>query len=83
VLVHDPLADEVEAEKYFGISLQGMESLGGVDAVILAVSHRYYFKLGLPSILRLCTNGKPIIMDLKGMYGIGEEEKDGITYWRL
>ena len=83
VLVHDPMADAGEAMKYYGITLHSLERLSGVDAVIIAVSHKSYMEMGLKAVSKLCTNGKPIVMDLKGMFDIGKVEGEEMTYWRL
>ena len=49
----------------------------------MAVVHKPYRELGLPKIAGLCTNGVPLVMDLKGAFSIAEANKLGITYWRL
>ena len=83
VLVHDPLADAKEAQMYYGLELLTLDRLTGVDAVIIAVIHRYYKELGLSSIAGLCSNGIPLVMDLKSTFDIAEAEKINIKYWRL
>ncbi len=83
VFVHDPLADIEEANKYYGVELREMDKLAGVDAVILAVSHKFYKELGLSGIASLCQNRIPIIVDLKGVFSYGEAEKMNVKYWRL
>ncbi len=82
-LVHDPLADAKEAKKYYGIELQPMEKLVGVDAVILCVLHDVYKEMGLLKISRLCTTGSSIVVDVKGGFSPAEAEKMNIMYWRL
>ncbi|MCD6273745.1 MAG: nucleotide sugar dehydrogenase [Deltaproteobacteria bacterium] len=83
VLVHDPLADPDEAAAFYGIDLQPMEALSGVDAVIVAVIHKKYMELGISGIAELCTNSKPILLDIKGAFSRDEAEKQNIKYWRL
>ncbi len=83
VLVHDPLADAKEANKYYGIELQEFDRLSGVDAVIVAVIHQYYKKEGLLNIARLCLNKTSIVIDIKGAFNKDEVEKNNITCWRL
>lgn len=83
VFVHDPLADSKEAKSYYGLELQGMDSLVGVDAVIVAVIHKSYKELGLSKIARLCSKGVPIVMDIKSAFTQEEAEKKNITYRRL
>ena len=83
VLVHDPLADTGEAASFYGIDLQPMEALSGVDAVIVAVIHKKYIELGITGIAKLCTNSTPILLDIKGAFSHAEAKKRNIKYWRL
>lgn len=83
IFVHDPLADANEAKIHYGIALQNIEELVGVDAIILAVIHTYYKEAGLLNISRLCSNGIPLIVDVKGAFSAEEAKKANIDYWRL
>lgn len=83
VRVHDPLADPIEAKHYYDLTLEPMEALSGVDAVILAVSHTGYTALGCEKIASLCSRGKPILIDIKGIYSPAEAAALHISYWRL
>ncbi|MCJ7617987.1 MAG: nucleotide sugar dehydrogenase, partial [Desulfobacterales bacterium] len=84
VYVHDPLAEAGEANMYYNLELQeDIQRLAGVDGVIVAVIHKLYREIGLSKIAGLCTNGVPLVMDLKGAFSIDEAKKLGITYWRL
>jgi UDP-N-acetyl-D-galactosamine dehydrogenase len=83
VLVHDPLADSREAKQYYGLELVSLESLRAVDAVVVAVMHKAYTRMGLSGIAGLCTNGRPIIVDVKGAFGAAEARELDITYWKL
>jgi UDP-N-acetyl-D-galactosamine dehydrogenase len=83
VLVHDPLADSGEAKQYYGLELVSLESLQAVDAVVVAVMHKAYVQMGLSGIAGLCTNGRPIVVDVKGAYGAAEAQELDITYWKL
>jgi UDP-N-acetyl-D-glucosamine/UDP-N-acetyl-D-galactosamine dehydrogenase len=83
VLVHDPLADSREARQYYGLDLVSLESLRGVDAVVVAVMHKAYTQMGLPGLSGLCTNGRPIVVDVKKALDAAEAQKLGVTYWTL
>ena len=83
VLVHDPLANFDEAKKYYGIELQTMEHMAGVDAVIVAVIHKQYKDMGLLNISKLCPTAPSLIIDIKGAFTPAEAEKLNIKYWRL
>jgi UDP-N-acetyl-D-glucosamine/UDP-N-acetyl-D-galactosamine dehydrogenase len=83
VLVNDPMADNEEAMKYYGLELVPFEELKGVDAVIIAVIHKAYKEKGLPSIIKCCKGPKPIVIDIKGGFELSDQEKEKYTYWRL
>ncbi|MCP4345417.1 MAG: hypothetical protein GY795_07815 [Desulfobacterales bacterium] len=83
VLVHDPLADAEEAKKYYGIELQEFKTIADVDAVIVAVMHSAYQELGLSKIAGMCSDGVPLVIDLKGVFKPEDAEKMNVKYWRL
>lgn len=83
VLAHDPLADPAEAKQYYRMDLQSLESLVGVDAVIVSVMHAAYRKMGIQGIAGLCTNGKPIIVDVKCAFDPAAIDNEAMVYWRL
>jgi len=83
VLVHDPMADGEESIEHYGIALSPLDQLKGADAVVLAVMHRAYREMGLAGIGALCTNGHPIVVDVKSLFSKAEADRLGITYWRL
>jgi len=82
-LVHDPFADSVEALKYYGIQLRELETITDVDAVVLAVTHSPYKKLGIEAISGLCSGREPILIDVKGLFSPAKAAEKKITYWRL
>jgi UDP-N-acetyl-D-galactosamine dehydrogenase len=83
VLVHDPMADSEEAIEHYGIPLHSLAQLKGADAVVLAVMHKAYRDMGLAGVGALCTNGRPIVVDVKSLFGKAEADRLGIAYWRL
>jgi UDP-N-acetyl-D-galactosamine dehydrogenase len=83
VLVSDPLADVAEARTYYGLDLVPFEEINGVDAVILAVGHRFYREEGLESIGGLCAEDSRLVLDVKGCFDPRAAEKRNILYWRL
>ncbi|MBI9086602.1 MAG: nucleotide sugar dehydrogenase [Desulfobacterales bacterium] len=82
-LAHDPMADPEEARRYYGLELKSMEALAGVDGVIVAVIHRAYAQMGLSRIAALCTDGHPLVIDVKGGFSPSEARQADIAYWRL
>ena len=83
VLVHDPLADSDEAKAYYGVDLKTLDQLKGVDALVVAVSHKPYKDMGLASLAGLCGGSRAVVVDVKSAFDPDDAGKAGITYWRL
>jgi len=95
VLVHDPQADKKEVFDSYGIELKETEDIKEVDVVILTVPHEEYKEVRLEDISSLYnnnythingneeTNGKKVLVDIKGMFNRNDAEKMGYLYWRL
>ena len=83
VMVHDPLADTGEAEDYYGLQLVDMKLINRVDAVILAVSHDVYKKMGLKRIGDRCNGIHALVIDVKGIFSEQEAGELVIDYWQL
>jgi UDP-N-acetyl-D-galactosamine dehydrogenase len=82
VLVHDPIADPVEALHEYGIGLTNWEKLPQVDAVVAAVSHQYYFDMPINDLLaKLKPAG--IFVDVKSCYPNHVMTELGFRVWRL
>ena len=64
--VYDPWADTLQAKEFFGLQLQGTLKEGYYDAIMLAVSHNQFIKMGEKGIKNLLNNNG-IIFDIKGM----------------
>ncbi|MCO6491144.1 MAG: nucleotide sugar dehydrogenase [Phaeodactylibacter sp.] len=79
VHITDPYASPNEVAKEYNLTIVDNIS-DDYDAVVVAVNHNEYKKLGL-DYFRSITNGDPILMDIKGLYG--RPGDDSITYWRL
>jgi len=84
VLVHDPLADPMEAHEEYGLTLAGLDRFTGLNALILAVSHQAYAKLTPKDLRAMFANpeGAPL-MDIKGALDPAAMRKAGLDYWRL
>jgi len=73
--VHDPWVDAAEAQHEYGISPIAAPEQGGYDAVVVAVGHDEYRKLGAKGV---CALGKPdgsVIFDVK--YVMPRDAVDG------
>lgn len=82
VIVHDPLIDPEIAKKEYGITLEQWENLTDIDAIILAVSHRFYMELN-PKVIIEKLNHRGLIVDIKEVFSPQDFEKSGVTLWRL
>jgi UDP-N-acetyl-D-glucosamine/UDP-N-acetyl-D-galactosamine dehydrogenase len=80
-IVHDPFADSHETEEEYGVNLSAWEELKELDAIILAVPHKYYAEQTLSKICQLLKSGG-VLVDVKSMYHPSEIPA-GIDYWSL
>jgi UDP-N-acetyl-D-glucosamine/UDP-N-acetyl-D-galactosamine dehydrogenase len=83
VLVHDPLADPLEAKAYYDVALKSLSDLKGVDALVLAVGHKAYREMGLSQLAGLCSNGRAVMVDVKSTFDPESAREHDIVYWRL
>lgn len=82
VQVHDPLADNAEAQHEYGLSLVPIEKLKPASAVVVAVAHKAFRNLSLTQLISLM-NSNPVLVDVKGIYDRDAFETAGIRVWRL
>jgi len=82
VLVHDPMADTEEAKREYDIELVDLNTLQGMDAVVLAVAHDVFREMDWASFADCCKAGAPI-MDVKCMLDAEWVRSTGLTLWRL
>ena len=83
VTVHDPIAENNEAEHEYGISLTPWDKLPAqVDAIVAAVSHRQYKEMPLAAILAKLKKGG-VFADVKSAYDPAAIRAFGATLWRL
>ncbi|CAQ86424.1 MULTISPECIES: nucleotide sugar dehydrogenase [Photorhabdus] len=82
VLVHDPLADNSEAQREYNISLTKWDDLPEVHAIIATVNHNNYRKMGLNTLLSKLTKGG-IFADVKSTWPVEEIKARGAHLWRL
>ncbi|MFO1048142.1 MAG: nucleotide sugar dehydrogenase [Geminicoccaceae bacterium] len=79
--VHDPMADARDAAAQYGIELCSLEQLGALDALVLAVPHRYYQELGASGLTALLDPGG-ILIDVRSLVDPASLP-DTIAYWSL
>lgn len=91
VFVADPIADENEVKREYGIELTKFENIKNMDAVIVAVGHKEYMELTLESIKKLYeekpdslnNEDKLVLVDVKGIFDKKEAQLKNYLYWRL
>jgi UDP-N-acetyl-D-galactosamine dehydrogenase len=83
VSVHDPIAENQEAEHEYGISLTPWDQLPSqADAIVAAVSHSQYLAMPLADILgKLKQRG--VFVDVKSAYDAVQICASGQQLWRL
>ena len=86
IIVADPVADEEETKRSYGISLSELSRIEGADAVILAVSHDSLVKIEPKQFDRMYTGnttGNKIIFDVKSALQQEKFLDAGYIYRRL
>jgi UDP-N-acetyl-D-galactosamine dehydrogenase len=86
-MIHDPLADTSEALTEYGVTLSSLDDLamrGPLDAVILAVSHRFYLELGAERLVRMVRDGG-VFIDVKSALDPAKVAgvRRALRYWSL
>ena len=82
-MVADPVADADEAKRLYGVEFASMESVRGMDAVILAVAHAKFATLSIADTDAFFGDGQRILLDIKGLLDRKAYEDAGYLYWRL
>jgi UDP-N-acetyl-D-galactosamine dehydrogenase len=82
-LVADPQADKGEARHEYGIEFVDMDSITGMDAVILAVAHDEFKVMDMARMNAFFNLGQKVLLDLKGLLDRDEYEQADYLYWRL
>jgi UDP-N-acetyl-D-galactosamine dehydrogenase len=82
VSVHDPIAETAAAQREYGIRLTAWGTLPVADAIIAAVSHRYYQDMPLSDLL-LRAKPNAVFVDVKSTYDPVAITALGFRVWRL
>ena len=83
VLVYDPIADKDEAFEEYGLEFNTLEELKCVDGIICAVAHEEFKSMELEELNNMYSEGKKVLIDIKGIYDKSKAENMGVLYWRL
>ncbi len=82
VFCHDPEADPEEAMHEYGVRLLSWDDLPRADAVVVAVAHKRFGKLGPEELGRKLIKGGCVI-DVKSYLDRAALEEAGMKVWRL
>ena len=82
-IVVDPIADPKDVMSHYGVTLSDNGALNNLDAVVLAVAHDEYKQLAVSDMDKLYSEGKKVLVDVKGILDRKEYEAAGYSYWRL
>ena len=83
IKVVDPLAEESEVQKEYGIKLSKLEDVADVDAIIFAVPHEKFKDITLKDLKKIYRDDKLVLIDIKGIFNKKEAEDLNYLYWRL
>ncbi len=84
VHVVDPEADKEDAFKEYGITLEDIEDIKEMDAVVVGVGHNEYRNMELEEFKKFYKtyDCRPLLIDVKALYDLNEA-KQQFDYWRL
>ena len=82
-IISDPTADAAEAKWLYDIDFVDSNTMNQMDAIILAVAHDEFKSLKISDINSMYSNGKKVLLDIKGIMKREEYEDAGYLYWRL
>jgi UDP-N-acetyl-D-galactosamine dehydrogenase len=72
--VYDPWADREEAHEEYGLDMLSAPTAGGVyDAVVLAVAHEQFTRLGAAAI-RAMGKSNAVFFDVKGVFAKADSD---------
>ena len=83
VFVTDSVADSHEIRRIYGLETCDLPSIHSVDAVVLAVAHHAYRALTPADLSPLYGDGRPVLVDVKGILNRPDFESADYLYWRL
>lgn len=81
--IADPTADAVEAKRLYGIEFVDIDTVQGMDAVVLAVAHEDFSHFKVEEMDKFYGEGTKILLDIKGLLNRKEYTEAGYIYWRL
>lgn len=82
VHIHDPFANNAEAEHEYGIRLTTWDGLPQASALVAAVSHQQYTDMGTATLVEKLHPGG-LFVDVKGTHDPAIIKQYGLRLWRL
>ncbi len=82
-VISDPTADAAEAKHLYGVEFVDMNTIKGMDAVILAVAHDDFAHFTKADMDKFYGEGTKVLIDVKGVLDRKTYEAAGYNYWRL
>ncbi len=85
-IIVDPVADVEEAHKEYGVTIDSIDNIKNLDAIIIAVSHTEFLNMRYEDINKYFDNNKKsgkVLIDVKGILNRKFYENHGYKYWRL
>jgi UDP-N-acetyl-D-galactosamine dehydrogenase len=80
-IIHDPHAEADEVAHEYGLTLSSLEAFSGLDALVLAVSHREYREMAADALFGMLKPGG-LLVDVKSCIP-RSRVPEGIAYWSL
>jgi UDP-N-acetyl-D-glucosamine/UDP-N-acetyl-D-galactosamine dehydrogenase len=80
-MVHDPLVRPEDALEEHGVKPVAFEELVKLDALVLAVSHRWYLASGQQRLVSMVRDGG-VLVDVKSVLDPSKLDR-GVSYWSL
>lgn len=82
VHVHDPVADQAEAQEEYGVPLESWHQLPVAHAIVAAVAHHEFVERPLADYQSKLVSGG-VFMDVKAAFDPGKLRELGFDVWRL
>ncbi|MFN7883237.1 MAG: nucleotide sugar dehydrogenase, partial [bacterium] len=83
VVVYDPWAVAEEVLHEYGISMSNLGSDPSLDSLVVAVGHNEFRAMNPAQLRTLCRSEKPVLADIKALYGRDAVSQAGFTAFRL
>lgn len=85
-IVVDPLANEREAMREYGITLTDLSEVHDADCIIVAVAHEEFKNMNLHELDKLYkvgNNYEKVLIDVKNIFNKSVFSKNEYRYWNL